>query len=242
MLMKVQATDILQTLTKSKEFFEGFNSSTDGCQCEKCIVSRSRHLSNIEIASFEHSYWSFLKFVLKKVEINGLWIEFGVFKGETIKFIANQFPNQIIFGLDSFQGLPEDWILSKETTYKQGKYNLNGVIPTFAQCNIKILKGFFANTLPDLLNTQKEKFGFIHIDCDLYSSTKYILEVLIKNDRITKGTIILFDEFYNYENYEQYEFKAFSEFINKFNVKYEWIAHTASPVWWNGNQVAIRIL
>jgi len=50
-----------------------------------------------------------LAFALKMVKIEGHYLEFGVFAGGTIRFIARRIGDRIIHGFDSFQGLPEDW-------------------------------------------------------------------------------------------------------------------------------------
>ena len=85
-----------------------------------------------------------------------------------------------------------------------------------------IEKGWFDKTIPDWLSkTDDSPLALINIDSDLYSSCKLILELL--KHRITKNTIILFDEFYNYDTYLEDEYKAFSEFVERYNFKYEFI-------------------
>ena len=74
--------------------------------------------------------------------------------------------------------------------------------------------------------------AFIHVDCDLYSSTKTILSLLAP--RLVSGSVILFDEYFNYPNWEQHEFKAFQEFVAASAVKYTYLAFARQ-------QVAVRI-
>ena len=45
--------------------------------------------------------------------------------------------------------------------------------------------------------------SFIHIDCDLYSSTKTVLTLLAP--AIRTGTVLVFDEWCGYEGWEQHE-------------------------------------
>lgn len=59
---------------------------------------------------------------------------------------------------------------------------------------------------------------------------------------ILSGTVILFDEFYNYQNYQDYEYRAFLDFIKITKLPYKWIAHTDSFVDWNGNQGALVVI
>jgi hypothetical protein len=75
----------------------------------------------------------------------------------------------------------------------------------------------------------------MHIDCDLYQSTKTIFSLLA--DYIKAGTIIHFDEYYNYSGWEMHEHKAFEEFIKQQNLKYEYIAYNAMH-----QQVTVKIL
>jgi hypothetical protein len=53
--------------------------------------------------------------------------------------------------------------------------------------------------------------ALLHIDCDLYSSTKTIFELL--SDRIVPGTVIVFDELVNYPAFKKHEVLAFYEFL-----------------------------
>ena len=53
--------------------------------------------------------------------------------------------------------------------------------------------------------------AFLHVDCDIYASTKDIFDQFVGN--IVTGTVIVFDEFYNYPGSEEHEFRAFQEFL-----------------------------
>jgi len=65
-----------------------------------------------------------------------------------------------------------------------------------------------------------------------YSSTKTILDLLAP--RLAKGSVILFDEYFNFPNWEQHEFKAFQEFVEEHRVKYTYLAFARQ-------QAAVRI-
>lgn len=234
--------EILKEIKASKKFTEGFNNSIEGCKCERCLVSRYRHTSQPELIDITHSYWDYLKFCISQVSINGLWLEFGVGKGTTIDFIAERADGRTIVGFDSFEGLPEDWKMSDSLTYLKGHYALSGNIPTVKNKNVKLVKGYFHETLPEFLSKNDQACALVHIDCDLYSSTLYVLKTLHAYRKLVKGTVILFDEIYNYQYFENHEFKAFQEFFSTTDIHYTWIAHTSSPVVWNGNQAAIVIL
>jgi hypothetical protein len=234
--------NILKGIKSSKKFTEGFNTSDNGCRCERCLISRYRHTSQPELMDTTHSYWDYLKFCISEVTVNGLWLEFGVGKGTTIDFIAENSHGRTIIGFDSFEGLPEDWKMSDTLTYLKGHYNLSGTIPPLKSKNVRLVRGHFNETLPDFLERNNQPCAFIHIDCDLYTSTLFVLKMLYEQSMLVKGTVILFDELYNYQYFEEHEFKAFKEFFSTTPIKFTWVAHTYSPVVWNGNQAAVVIL
>jgi hypothetical protein len=62
----------------------------------------------------------------------------------------------------------------------------------------------------------------LHIDCDTYESTKYVLDTL--KGKIIPKTYILFDEYLGYPNWEIGEYKAFQEFIADTGLKYRYVA------------------
>ena len=144
-------------------------------------------------------------------------LEFGVYEGTSITKIKNMFPSgREIFGFDSFEGLPEDWV---GTRRKKGEFSSNGKVPNIE--GIKFYKGWFVDTIPQYIRDGAKPICLMHVDCDLYSSTKTILELL--NDYIVKDTLLVFDEwYYNYKDLEenrQHEQKAFFEWVQKFNRK-----------------------
>ena len=154
---------------------------------------------------------------------NTLWLEFGVASGKTINYISS-FTKNKVYGFDSFEGLPEKW----RDGFEKGAFDQGGNLPRVND-NVVLLKGWFNATLPNFINKQNKKVSFIHIDCDLYSSTKYILDTL--KDYIDTNCIIVFDELVNYPGFDgdTGELKALYEFIIENNVDYEWIGMDGTP-------------
>jgi hypothetical protein len=233
---------LLKEIKASKKFTEGFNDSLEGCRCERCLISRYRHTSQPDLMDTSHSYWDYLRYCMAQVTLNGLWLEFGVGKGTTADFIAENNDGHVLIGFDSFEGLPEDWKMSDTLTYLKGHYNLSGTIPPLKSKNVRLVRGYFEETLPDFLQRNNQPCAFVHLDCGLYASTLFVLKTLYTHNKLVKGTIILFDELYNYQYFENHEFRAFQEFFQSASLGYAWVAHTSSPVVWNGNQAAIVIL
>lgn len=144
-----------------------------------------------------------------------LFLEFGVFEGSTINFCSSLIPEAKFYGFDSFEGLPET-----SGVWVKGEFDVKEKLPKVND-NISLIKGYFNETLPKFLEEHKEKAAFIHIDCDLYSSTKTVFDNIY--DRIVPNTVIQFDEYYNYPGWRNHEFKAFQEFCKKYSVEYEYI-------------------
>jgi Methyltransferase domain len=157
-----------------------------------------------------------LKFALKQCVIDGLVMEFGVFRGKSLRIIADH-ASQTVFGFDSFQGLPEDWT----NLQTKGQFSLQGVAPQFDQTNISLVPGWFEDTLPSFLDQHEGSARFIHVDADIYSSAVTILTAL--RARIVPGTVILFDEYFNYPGWEHHEHKAFQEFISESGLRFEYL-------------------
>src|SRR5690606_1350909 len=95
--------------------------------------------------------------------------------------------NQQVHGFDSFEGLPEVWHHEP-----RGSYTTKGVIPTMPE-NVELHVGWFEDTLPEFLAGNDQPVRFINIDCDIYSSTKTVLDSLAS--RIVHGSVIVFDEY-----------------------------------------------
>jgi hypothetical protein len=162
-----------------------------------------------------------LAHALATCTVDGLIMEFGVFQGDSLRFIAKRI-KETVHGFDSFEGLPEDWTYFQ----KQGRFSLDGNIPTFREHNIRTYKGWFEDTVPVFLAEHAGAARFIHIDCDIYSSTRTVLAQL--QSRIVEGTVIVFDEYLNYPSWREHEFKAFQEFIAASGLSYRYTGFASS--------------
>lgn len=160
-------------------------------------------------------------------DCDGLVCEFGVWRGTTINFIAS-LTEQPIYGFDSFEGLPEFW----RDGFNRGRFRVSR-LPKVRQ-NVHLIKGWFNESLPPFLQAHQKPAKFLHVDCDLYSSTKTVLDLF--RDRITPGTVIVFDEFFNYPGWQKGECQAFKEFIASTSLSYEWLGYCRFH-----EQAAVRI-
>jgi len=174
---------------------------------------------------------SLFSFVMKgRTMTEGHVLEFGVFKGTSINFLAKLCPGQTLYGFDSFEGLPEPWQMAPNKSCRKGHFNLAGQ-PPMVSANVKLIKGLFIDSLtPWKKDHLGEKISVLHIDSDLYSSAKYVLTNL--DDMIVSGTIIVFDELCNfdpggyYSNWEEGEWKALNEWEAEFGRELKAMART----------------
>ena len=89
-------------------------------------------------------------------------------------------------------------------------------------------RGCFEDTLPVFARDHPEPAAFLHIDADLYSSTKTIFDLL--GPRVVAGTVIQFDEFFNYPGWKQGEYLAFKEFCDRRQVAVRYLGYTTLNV------------
>eukprot|EP01041_Mallomonas_annulata_P011188 gene11188-23375_t len=169
-------------------------------------------------------------------EKNDLILEFGVWMGSSINNIARHLPESVIVGFDSFEGLPEDW----SGLFVKGSFNMQGHVPAVLP-NVALMKGWFTDTIPQFKRAAKarvmdvegvgkvvekeseielpHRIGLLHIDCDLYSSTKTVFNSFKSN--IRRGTIIIFDELLNFDGYERHEMRALYELVKERNITFD---------------------
>jgi len=84
---------------------------------------------------------------------------------------------------------------------------------------ILIYDGWFSDTLNTI--PPQTKFALIHIDCDLYESTLQVLDHCFRNDCLSDGCIIFFDDWNcNHASPKYGERRAWNECLSKYNIKY----------------------
>jgi hypothetical protein len=191
------------------------------------VAFEAKHLS--DAASFKGRVQLY-RWVLGQVPTaDGLFLEFGVYKGDSINRLAELEPDVTWYGFDSFVGLPEAWTLGAKT----GAFSTHGALPVVRD-NVRLVAGFFEDSLPGFVAEHGAKVSVLHVDADLYSSTVTILENL--KDRLVPGSIIIFDELINYPGWQNGEYKAFTEYVERHHVAFEYLAYVRTA-----SQVAVRL-
>lgn len=130
---------------------------------------------------------------LEKVKnLDGFVCEVGVYKGGTSKLICSN-TNSKVFLIDTFEGLPQE---SEHDNYcKKGFFN-NPSTEHIVQLlnpltNYEIIKQEFPKG--DTSKLDNLKFKFIHLDVDIYESTKNCLEYFYP--RMLIGGYIVIDDY-----------------------------------------------
>jgi hypothetical protein len=173
---------------------------------------------NLPHVRYFEDRWALLDHAVSQVEAEGIYTEFGVFQGASLKFISAR-TDRKVYGFDSFEGLPEDWILN----FDKDHFKVKG-LPAVGS-NVNLVKGWYDETVPKFAGENDDPIAFSHIDCDLYSSTKTIFDHL--GDRLQPGSVIVFDEYFNYPGWRtDGEFPAFIEFVEKSGLKFEYLGYT----------------
>ncbi len=153
------------------------------------------------------------------IEFDGYILDLGVYKGGSTRALARIFPDRHIHGFDSFEGLPGDWA----HVLKGDFGDVAGLLPDMPD-NVSLYKGWFDDSLPVWLQQHNDSpIAILRVDCDIYSSTKTIFDVL--GPQLREGTWIVFDELIGYSGWEHHEHKAFMEFIDRTGYAYEYIAY-----------------
>lgn len=177
-------------------------------------------IANMQAAMVLPDRFALLGFALSRAPAEGLVLEFGVEKGASLRHLA-RLTSRIVHGFDSFEGLPGDWAGTKEA---RGAFSLHGRLPK-VPANTRLHVGWFDRILPDFLAANGQSCALIHVDCDIYASTVSIFKEL--RNRIGPGTVIVFDEYFNYPGWRQHEYKAFQEFIADTGFSYSYLGFSA---------------
>jgi Macrocin-O-methyltransferase (TylF) len=165
-------------------------------------------LLGIADLSYRPDFLALANAVDQTCHLDSALIECGVFRGSTLLGMAHRLRirgirDANLIGCDSFQGFPaptqEDALrdgsfheIAQEGVFHETSYE--GVTSRISALgyapNIRLLKGFFANSLPQL---SRMTFKVVHLDCDLYQS--YVTCLHFFYPRLVQGGYMVFDEY-----------------------------------------------
>lgn len=202
----------------------------------EAAIDTARYMNEnmVSVPVFNSRYALLEHCLIEEADDKGLFMEFGVYKGRSINFIASIMMFNTIYGFDSFEGLPKAWIPG----LGKGAFSCLGKMPKVKK-NVKLYKGWFDEQLPMFICDHKnETCSFIHIDCDIYESAKTCLQTL--GEMITTGTVIVFDEYFNRPGWRENEFKAWQEFVKEHNITYKYVGYVSEN--YDSCQVAVKVI
>lgn len=168
-----------------------------------------------------------LEYALSQVAGAGMALEFGVYSGTTLRMISGALAGRGVYGFDSFEGLPEAW----RTGFDAGHFDVTE-LPDVGDA--ELIVGWFDRTLPGFLARHPGPVAFLHVDSDLYSSARTVLELV--GPRLEPGSIVVFDEYFNYPSWQRHEYRAWQEHVERTGLQYSYLAYT-----YDNEQVVIRI-
>lgn len=149
-------------------------------------------------------------------EVEGDYLEFGVYAGNTFSYAAKRFPTynpkMRFFAFDSFEGLPKpkdlDLVNGYSSNFTEGQFSFSkeAFIANLERAGVQVekvavVKGWFNETL----TREKagdygiEKIAVAWIDCDLYESTAPVLDFI--TPYISWGSVIVFDDWRCFRNH-----------------------------------------
>jgi hypothetical protein len=174
-----------------------------------------------------HDPLSTLRYAVGIAPAGGLALEFGVFRGNSLEVIAEGRGRRDVYGFDSFQGLPEDY----RPHVRAGAFATNE-LPEVDGAELVV--GWFQDTLPGFLAAHPGPVHLLHVDGDLYSSAVTVLEHV--GPRLVPGSVVVFDEFFNFPGWEQHEYRAWQEHLDRTGARVVYEAYTS-----NNEQVVVRV-
>ncbi|MDP2704173.1 MAG: TylF/MycF/NovP-related O-methyltransferase [bacterium] len=138
--------------------------------------------------------WILYNFAKKCKFLEGSFAELGVYKGAGSRILYEASgKTKNIFAFDTFEGLPET-DPQKDPFWKKGdlrEINYEEVRRFLHEDSFKLIKGYFPEStrlVPD-----KMTYSFVHIDADIYKSTKDACEYFYP--KMTHGGVMLFDDY-----------------------------------------------
>lgn len=162
--------------------------------------------------------------------------EFGVYGGKSILDMLDAPKNHNkhivnIWGIDSFEGLPDDSGKQEVKDWYKGNFNFSNLsnrTPEDSRCFLEsLIKLQYPKVNIRLIRTWFDKLvkdndfliaDFVNIDCDIYTSTVSALEFLYNNHLLKVGTVIRYDDFLPGNEFGIGEGKAHIEWVEKHNI------------------------
>jgi len=180
----------------------------------------------------------------------GDYLEFGVWTGRSFAEAYHEIPKAFdyskswhptkcttrFFAFDSFKGLPGIKGVDEGGPFQKGDYCCEQEkflsylkSQSVDLCDVICVPGWYDKSLTEEVKTQHNlrQARIIHIDCDLYESTRDVLAFC--TSLIQEGTVLIFDDWFQYKGNPQLgEHRAFNEWLGK-NPEFQAIEFMREP-------------
>jgi Macrocin-O-methyltransferase (TylF) len=176
------------------------------------------HRAHCALLTVEIDYVKMLLADIKSRDIPGALAEFGIFQGWWVDHLW-QFTEEIgldrdVYGFDSFAGLSRPHPEFDAPFWQEGQYacdlaTVRANVKAEERHRIKLVEGYFANSLTRADAQSVESYCFARIDCDIYEPALQCLRYL--GPRLSDGAVLVFDDWPHKLN--EGEQKAFQEWL-----------------------------
>ena len=141
---------------------------------------------NRMLLQYSEAYMIYM-LVKSTTKIRGDLAEVGTYTGGSSKLICEAKGNKKLYLFDTFEGIPETTKI--DISFKKGEYpasyeDVKNYLGKYK--NVFLIKGIFPKSATKIMN---KKFSFVHLDVDIYKSTKESLEFFYS--RMNKGGVII---------------------------------------------------
>jgi predicted O-methyltransferase YrrM len=144
---------------------------------------------NAVVQPFE-DFFNLYQLVLKTRKVPGAIAELGVYRGGSARLIASLKGDKELHLFDTFEGMPE--VHADADHHRTGDFSGSSLEEVkrylSAYDRISFYKGFFPDSAKELAKTPI-RFSLVHLDADIYESTKAGLEFFYP--RTVPGGIII---------------------------------------------------
>lgn len=125
----------------------------------------------------------------------GLCIELGVYKGGSLRYMSDAYPEREFWGLDTFEGLPDkDW--NESEVHIPGEFGDTSApfVLHLLKDNpkVRLIQGYFPTSMP-IHEYGDIKVSFVHVDTDFYQSVKNAIQYFYP--LLRPGGIMVFDDY-----------------------------------------------
>lgn len=147
--------------------------------------------------AIDHVRMDVIKREAKRVRgytVPGGVVEVGVYYGGSLNHISSIFDDRPVFGIDTFNGMPET--IEGLDEHRQGDFSDIADYEVIKRWfrenrpNVALIKGLFPDCVGEL---PYERYCFVHVDVDIYRSTLDCLEFFFP--RLSAGGVLICDDY-----------------------------------------------